>query len=225
MTTIAVLGDRNLDYPTHQALDAALGQLPAGVKGRWVPTDSADAQRLEGFDGLWAAPGTPYRDDAAALAAIGAARAADLPFLGTCGGFQTALVEFARNVAGIADAAHAESEPDAAELVVVPLACSLVGEQRTVTVVPGTRLAAIVGTEPFTGFHWCSYGLADGFAERLAAHGLVVSAHARDAGVEAFELPDRRFFIATLFQPQVGALTGEPLHPLIAAFCAAAAGR
>jgi len=43
--------------------------------------------------------------------------------------------------------------------------------------------------------------------------------------VEGIELPAHPFFVATLFQPQVGALAGRPLHPLIGAFCAAAATR
>ncbi len=47
---------------------------------------------------------------------------------------------------------------------------------------------------------------------------MVVSARAPDAGVEGIELPAHPFFVATLFQPQVGALAGQPLHPLIGAF-------
>jgi CTP synthase (UTP-ammonia lyase) len=130
-------------------------------------------------------------------------------------------VEFARNAAGIAGAVHGESSPDGEAIVVAPLACSLVGEERTVVPVPGTRLAAICGDAPFTGFHWCGYGLVPGMAERLAAAGLVIGAHADDAGVEAFELPDHPFYVATLFQPQVNA----PLHPLIGALLEAATAR
>jgi CTP synthase (UTP-ammonia lyase) len=140
-----------------------------------------------------------------------------MPALGTCSGFQYMTVEFARNVAGIPGAAHAEADPDGDELVVEGLACSLVGEERTITAVPGTRLAALCGTEPFTGFHWCNYGLADGYADRLAAAGLVISAHADDAGVEAFELPGHPFYLATLFQPQVGSSERDELHPVLAA--------
>jgi CTP synthase (UTP-ammonia lyase) len=130
-------------------------------------------------------------------------------------------VELARALAGL-DAHHAETDPDAGTLVVAPLHCSLVGQQRTVTCAPGTRLAAICGSEPFAGFHWCSYGLAPAFEAALAAAGVVVAARAPDAGVEGIELPDHPFFVATLFQPQVGALAGAALHPLIAAFLEAA---
>ncbi|HTE59270.1 MAG TPA: gamma-glutamyl-gamma-aminobutyrate hydrolase family protein, partial [Solirubrobacteraceae bacterium] len=220
---IALLGDKDLGYVTQRALEAAVAQLPPGVEADWVGTDTPQARALEAFDGVWMLPGTPYRDDDAALAAIEWALDSGTPLLGTCGGFQYAVLALARRMAGIADAAHAEVAPEAEAAVVAPLACSLIGEEREVTCVPGTRLAAICGTAPFTGFHWCSYGLAGGFVERLEAAGVVVSAHAADAGVEGIELPDHPFFVATLFQPQIGALSGAPLHPLIAAFAEEAA--
>jgi CTP synthase (UTP-ammonia lyase) len=142
-----------------------------------------------------------------------------MPMLGTCGGFQHMALEYARNAAGIAGAAHAETDPDGGELVIAPLACSLVGEERTIRPVDGTRLAAVCGPEPFTGFHYCNYGLAPGMDERL---GLVVNAHADDAGVEGFELPGHRFYVGTLFQPQVGTSTSGVLHPLLQALLTAA---
>jgi CTP synthase (UTP-ammonia lyase) len=219
MAGLAILGDRNLTYPTHRELDAVLALLPPSLDARWVASDSAEAQTIDRFDGVWVVPGSPYRDDDAVLAAIGVARRSGLPLLGTCGGFQYAVLEFAREVAGL-DAAHAELDRDAEQPVIAQLACSLVGQERTVTTVPGTRLAAICGEQPFTGFHWCSFGLADAYVERLEAHGLVISARADDAGVEGIELPSHPFFLATLFQPQVGSLAGKPLHPLLAAFAA-----
>jgi CTP synthase (UTP-ammonia lyase) len=221
MTRIALLGDLDLRFVTHRELEAAVGLLPDGVSAEWVGSDSPEARSLDGYDGLWVIPGTPYRDDEAVLEAIDRAIDAGTPLLGTCGGFQYALLALARR-AGVEDASHAEVEPGALAPVVVPLSCSLVGEEREVTCVPGTRLAEICGTEPFTGFHWCNYGLADAYVERLEEHGVVVSAHAPDAGVEAVELPDHPFFVATLFQPQVGALAGRPLHPLVTAWLDAA---
>ena len=141
--TIAVVGDRDPGYLTHRELDATIALMPAGVSPhRWVATDGPDARRLDGCDALWIVPGTPYRDNAPVFAAIAHARREGVPILGTCGGFQHMLVEFARNVAGMPAAApHAETEPDAGLHVVSALACSLVGEERTVTTVPGTLVA------------------------------------------------------------------------------------
>jgi CTP synthase (UTP-ammonia lyase) len=222
MTRLAVLGDHDESVTTHRDLDATLALLPAGVTATWVPTDSAAARNLDGVSGVWVAPGTPYCDEEAVLEAITFARTRGVPLLGTCGGFQHVLLEFAREVAGLPDAAHGETDPNTAEPLIEPLACALVGETRTVVPVRGTRLAAICGEEPFPGFHWCRFGLSPGYVQRLVRAGLVVSAHARDAGVEGVELPSHPFFVATLFQPQAGSGTWRRLHPLVAAFAGAA---
>jgi CTP synthase (UTP-ammonia lyase) len=211
---IAALGDRDPAYPTHREIDAAIALAPPDVEMRWVPTEDA---RIDGFDAVWVLPGTPYRDDHSVYAAIRFAREHGMPILGTCGGFQYMAVEFARNAARIAGAGHAETDPGAEVVVVGQLACSLVGEERRVSAVPGTRLASICGLAPFAGFHWCNYGLAEGSVDRLADSGLVISAHADDAGVEAFELPSHPFYLATLFQPQVGSSSRDSLHPVLEA--------
>jgi CTP synthase (UTP-ammonia lyase) len=220
--SIAVLGDRNTDHLTHREIDATLELMPADVDARWLP--SPEAESAVEADGLWVVPGTPYRDGGAVLAQIRRARTAGMPILGTCGGFQHMLVEFARNAAGLEDAAHAETDPDAADPVVARLSCSLVGEERRVAAVAGTRVAELCGTEPFTGFHWCNYGLVPERETALVAAGLVVSARAPDAGVEAVELPGHPFYVATLFQPQVGSSASGRLHPLIDALISAARG-
>jgi CTP synthase (UTP-ammonia lyase) len=219
---VLVLGDRNPEFPTHREVDAALALLGAPVAAGWVATDAPAARDLAGVDGVWLLPGTPYRDDAVAYAAIGHCLDTGTPYLGTCGGFQYACVELARR-AGVAGAAHAESDPDGDALVVAPLTCALYGEWRTVVPVPDTALAAICGAAPFDGYHFCGYGLADAFAGPLADAGVVVSARSQDAGVEAIELPGHPFFLATAFQPQVGSAETGRLHPLLTAFLEACA--
>jgi CTP synthase (UTP-ammonia lyase) len=215
---LAVLGDRDLSHRTHRELDAELARMPAGVDAAWLP--SPRAAEAAGADAIWVAPGTPYADDDAVLAAIDRAVDDGTPLLGTCGGFQYAVLALVRR-AGLA-AAHAESEPEAEDPLIAPLACSLYGEEREVTCVPGTRLAEICGTAPFTGFHFCGFGLAAGREADLEAAGAVIAARAPDAGIEGIELRGHPFFLATLFQPQVGALDGRPRHPLVAALIAAA---
>ena len=164
---LAVLGDRDLSHRTHRELDAELARMPAGVEAAWLP--SPRAAEAAGADAIWVAPGTPYADDDAVLAAIGRAVDDGTPLLGTCGGFQYAVLALVRR-AGLA-AAHAESEPEAEDPLIAPLACSLYGEEREVTCVPGTRLAEICGTAPFTGFHFCGFGLAPGREADLEAAG------------------------------------------------------
>jgi CTP synthase (UTP-ammonia lyase) len=219
---IAVVGDRDPRYLTHREIDSTLALMPSGADARWVATDAPEAERLDAYDALWIVPGTPYRDDRRVYAGIERARRKGVPILGTCGGFQHMVVEFARNAAGIAGAGHAESDPNAGAHVIAPLHCSLEGEERIVTAVPGTIVARLCGEAPFVGFHWCNYGVEPAYLDRLVAAGMVVSATAPDAGTEALELPGHPFYVATLFQPQVGSSESGTLHPLIAALVQAA---
>jgi CTP synthase (UTP-ammonia lyase) len=220
---LLVLGDRDPRHLTHREIDGTLPLMPGGT--RWTATDSPGARALEGADGVWLVSGGPYRDDANAYAAIEHCLESGTPFLGTCSGFQYACVQLTRTRGGIPNAEHAEADPDADELVIVPLQCKLYGERRMVTPVAGTQLAAICGTEPFEGFHFCGYGLDERFALMLEHFGVVLSASAPDAGIEGLELPEHPFFIATAFQPQVGVPSEGRLHPLLDAFVRAAAAR
>jgi CTP synthase (UTP-ammonia lyase) len=215
--SLAVIGDRDPAHLTHRALDAALAALPSRVAARWIASDADDLlEAVDAHDALWFAPGTPHRDPDGVLAALRRARTTGVPSLGTCGGFQMACIELARNVAGLA-AAHAELDPEATDPFIAALRCSLVGQTRTVTPVAGTRLAALMGEAPFAGFHWCDYGLPAASVTVLEDAGVVVAARAPDAGVEAIELPGHPFYVFTLFQPQVGTTDPPLLRGLVSA--------
>jgi CTP synthase (UTP-ammonia lyase) len=164
----------------------------------------------------WVAPGSPFRHDDAVYVAIAYARESGTPYLGTCAGCQYAVIEFARSI-GL-DAGHEEKPGAREDVVVTRLACALYAERRTVTAVPGTRVASACGLEPFPGYLFCGFGIEDAYVERLEDGGLTISARADDAGIVGVELKDHPFFAATLFQPQVGA----PRHPLFDAFVTAA---
>lgn len=222
---IAVVGDRDERYETHRGIDRVLASLPAALTGAWHPTDELDPEEMAAAGGVWVAPGTPYRDRDAVLATIRHARKRDQPILGSCGGFQHMVLEFARSVAGIASAEHEEEHPEADDVVLTRLACSLVGQVRPVTAVAGTRAAAICGLEPFDGFHYCNFGLNPRFEASLVDAGLVISGHAPDAGVEIVELPDHRFYFGTMFQPQMSPAADGLGHPLLEAFFAVACER
>jgi len=218
MTEIALVGDENVAYPSHRELNGVRPMLGDDVTTTWVATDSPHVAELSRFDGIWLVPGSPYRNDANAMAAITFAREHDVPFLGTCGGMQYAVVEFFRNVVGMHDASHAEADGMSESNVVTPLACSLQGQERLVEPLPGTRFFELVGGAPFVGTHYCGYAPHPGRVDELVAAGMRIEATADDAGVEVLELPANRFFMLSLFQPQVGALTGRPVHALLREF-------
>jgi len=215
---IAVIGDENGTLPSHREVNAVRPMLGDDVATEWVATDGPRIADLSGFNGVWVVPGSPYADDAAAYRSIKWARERDVPFLGTCGGLQYAVVEYFRNVLGVPGASHAESDGVDDSNVIAALACSLMGEERLVRPIPGTRFSELIGGEPLAGMHYCGYGPGRGVVERLTAAGMVLEATADDAGAEVLELPGNRFFMLSLFQPQIGALAGKPLHPLLGEF-------
>lgn len=226
---IGLIGDRGANVVAHQAIACALPlvaeALAQPVVGEWVPTDEIrDTSRIRGLDGLWCVPATPYRSMDGALCAIRFAREHRRPFLGTCGGFQHAIVEYARNVLGWADAEHAETAPLAARAVIAPLACSLVEVTGSIRLRAGSKIAAAYGQLATTEGYHCRYGLNPAFRAQLAAGALRISAEDDAGDVRAVELHDHPFFVATLFQPERAALAGR-VPPLVAAFARAAAQR
>ena len=139
---IALVGDRSPAVEAHQRIATLLADLNRSggdaIEPYWQPSATiGEPDELAGFDGIWVVPGSPYASATGVLTAIRTARVRQIPFLGTCGGFQHALIEFARNVCGLAGVEHAELAPTADELLVVPLECSLLGEEAAVSVRPG----------------------------------------------------------------------------------------
>jgi CTP synthase (UTP-ammonia lyase) len=220
---IAVVGDYQPEAVAHRALPEALklsaAKLGEEVVPEWVATDKVGS--LHEFAGIWVAPGSPYVSLEGALAAIRFARESETPFLGTCGGFQHAVIEYARNVLGITDADHTETNPTAATPVISRLTCSLVEKTGAVKLVDGTRVRAAYGTaEADEGYH-CNYGVNPAFEVLFVEPSrLRVAAHDAAGEVRAVELDGHPFFVGTLFQPERSALRGE-VHPLITAFVAA----
>jgi CTP synthase (UTP-ammonia lyase) len=227
---IALVGDYDPAVTAHQAIPLALAKAGAElgfeVVGEWVATETLAAgvhgTAAARCQGIWCVPASPYRSEAGALLAIRHARERRRPFLGTCGGFQHALLEYARHVLGLEGAAHAESEPGAPAPLIVPLACSLVEASDEVLLVPGSRLARAYGADRATETYHCRYGLDPGHAHLLDEGPLRIVARDRAGEVRAVELDGHPFFIATLFQPERAALAGRA-HPLITAFAEAAA--
>jgi CTP synthase len=220
---LALVGDFSNERLAHRCIPRAL-QLASTAAGasiawEWIHTTKikSAANDLADFSALWAVPGSPYANMDGVLAAIRFARETGRPFLGTCGGCQHALIEFARNVCGIATADHAETNPTAgAALVITPLACPLVEKTGDLHFMPGSRLQEIYGRDTaHEGYH-CNYGPAPAWRGRLESSGLRFTALDQNDDLRAFELPGHPFFFGTLFQPERSAQLDES-HPLIAA--------
>lgn len=226
---IALVGDCDPGIRAHAAIPMALhlaaDEMNGAVHPSWIGTHTltkaAAPKLLEPFHGIWCVPGSPYRSMEGALRAIRFARETPRPFLGTCGGFQHAIIEAMRNVAGLKDADHAESNPGAKMPVIARLACSLSGRGGIIRLQAGTRLAAAYRRHEVTESFNCNFGFDARYEEQLAASGLKISGRDPAGEARVVELPGHPFFIATLFQPERSAFTARS-HTLIKSFLEAA---
>jgi CTP synthase (UTP-ammonia lyase) len=236
---IGILGDFNPEFRSHHATNDALQhaatKLKCKVESQWIATPSTlepDAERLlEGFDGLWASPGSPYKSLDGMLKGIEFARRRDWPFLGTCGGFQYALIECVRNVLGIADADSAENNSGSKNIVIYPVACAvpnrsgdapkLAGLVPEIRLRPGSYLQSFYKQETVTEEFFCNFEVNPEFEWAVMEAGFPVVARGPDGEIRAIESPTHRFFVATLFQPQLSSTPENP-HPLVTAFVKAA---
>ena len=229
MLRLALVGDYSPEIVAHRAIPLALERVRAEIRTsftwEWMPTREIDerAEALAGFAAVWLVPGSPYENTAGALAAVRWTRETRRPFLGTCGGFQHALIELARARAGLADAMHEETHPEAPTLVITALACSLVGQRGVVRFAPGSRLGEIYGADSAEEGYHCRYSLNRRHESALAAAGVRFTAHDEAGEIRGAELPtaEHPFFIGTLFQPERAALAGVT-PPLARAFVEAA---
>ena len=220
---IALIGDFQPEVMAHQGIERSMvlaSQVFAGLSWEWIHTASIGLERrkkLEGFSGIWVVPASPYANETGALGSITLARTARVPFLGTCGGFQHAVLEFAREVLGLVQAGHAETQPDTPLPLIAPLSCSLIEQRGTVHFTAGSQVAAIYTARSAEESYHCRYGINPAYEKIISDGGLRVAARDDGGEVRAVELPGHPFFIATLFQPERSALSGR-LHPLVRAF-------
>lgn len=222
---IALVGDYNPDVIAHKAIPlaiddaAAVMELP--VRYDWLATrDILDADALADYDAIWVVPASPYQHAEGAFTAIRFARENSVPFLGTCGGFQHAIIEYARNVLGWQDAAHAETDTEG-RMVIAPLSCSLVEKTDTIELRANTLIARAYGRDNIEEGYHCNYGISESFATELEQGDLRVTGWDDEGEIRAVELVTHPFFVATLFQHERNALEGRP-SPLVQALLHAA---
>jgi CTP synthase (UTP-ammonia lyase) len=225
---VGIVGDFCSDNPTHVATIHALGhaadQLDMRVVAEWLSTDDPSLlSRVRDYDALWISPGSPYKNMEPAVETIRFARENDRPVIGTCGGFQHMVIEFARNVLGHKEAHHAEYEPNASSLFITQLACSLVGKKLPVKLDSGSRAFEFYGRQAeVVEDYYCNFGLNPEHEVALETGGLRISGRDEIGEARVIEIPENRFFIGTLFVPQAQSMTSSP-HPLILSFVEQAA--
>ncbi len=219
-TKVALIGDFHESVIAHQAIPVALRLC--GAEGVWMHTASLGgdvASQLSGFAGVWCVPASPYANMQGALDAIRYARESKRPFLGTCGGFQHAIIEYARNVCGMRGADHAESNPEGNALLIAPLVCPLVEQTEELLLEAGSIVSqAYGGIERIRETYHCSFGFNPDFEAQVFTGGpLRASVRYANGEIRGMELRGHPFYVATLFQPERRALEGI-VPPLVRAF-------
>ncbi|MEX1006723.1 MAG: CTP synthase [Acidimicrobiia bacterium] len=210
----------------------------AQVEIDWIASDDTEGLlaegRLGGLDAIVIPGGFGIRGIEGKIAAAGFAREQGIPFLGLCLGLHCAVIEFARDVCGLAGAHSSEFEPHTPYPVI-----DLMDEQRDVVdkggtmrlgtypakLVPGSVVQKVYGEELVYERHRHRYEVNNRYRAKLEEAGMVCSGLSPDDRlVEFIELPDHPFFVATQAHPEFKSRPDRP-HPLFAAFVRAALER
>lgn len=186
---------------------------------------------LQGIDGLLIPGGFGERGVEGKIEAIRYVRERNVPFFGICLGMQCAVIEFARNVAGLADAHSYEFYRDLKHPVI-----HLMADQRDVTEMGGTmRLGAFpcildensksyeaYGERQISERHRHRYEFHNPYRELLTSKGMRLSGLSPDSKlVEIVEIPSHRWFVGVQFHPELKSRLGNA-HPLFREFVRAA---
>ncbi|GGD63176.1 CTP synthase C-terminal region-related (seleno)protein [Paenibacillus nasutitermitis] len=216
---IGIVGDYNPAYPSQKATQEALihsaSRLRTEVEMKWIASSGA-ADNCPLYNGLWIAPGIPESVEGI-LHAIQYARERQIPLLGTCGGFQYMVMEFAKNMLKLEDVGHEERNPSATNVLINKLECSLAGKSGTIKLHHDSKVHDIYQREETTEEFRCHYGLNAAYLPALKSAGLHISGRDEQGEPRVIEWPEHPFYIGTLYVPQLRSAPDFP-HCLIDAF-------
>ena len=222
---IAIIGEFDENFRPHVATNEAIEHsrklIEQDFVAEWVSTEYVESnlnQVLEKYNGFWIAPGSPYKSMKGAVDLIQHTRTNKIPTIGTCGGFQHMVIEFARNVLKVEDADHAEYNPYASKLVVNPLSCDLKGEPLEIEIIDKkSKTHLIYNTDKIKEKYYCNFGLNPEYQKQFDEKGFKIVGSDKHKEARIIELTNHPFFIATLFVPQDNSTMEKP-HKLITEF-------
>ncbi len=202
-----------------------------GIHSEDLEKDNKAREMIEGLHGILVAPGFGERGIEGKIKAIQYVREQNIPFFGICLGMQCAVVEFARNVLHLKEAASTEVSSKTKHPVI-----DLMSEQKTITKKGGTmRLGAYAcnlvresrafqayGIEAIQERHRHRYEFNSEYLELFESGGLLAVGTNPESGlVEIMELPDHKWFVGVQFHPELKSTVENP-HPLFVSFVEAA---
>lgn len=197
------------------------------VNIRWIDSEEVNESNADSIlgdlNGIIVPGGFGFRGIEGKICAIRYAREKRIPFLGLCLGMQLSIVEFARDVLGLAKASSIEFDPDSADPVI-----HLLPDQEGITdiggtlrlgaypcrLTEGTKAYALYGTADISERHRHRYEVNNDYRERLQEAGMILSGLSPDNRiVEMIELKDHPYFLATQAHPEFKSRPDMP-HPL-----------
>lgn len=204
------------------AIELAARGLSCNIRIEWISSERAPLFDLGRLAAIWCVPASPYANMENVPDTIGFAREEDVPFLGTCGGYQHAALEFARNGLGYNNAENGEVDPDARMPLLSSLACRSKGVSDRIHIQSDSIVAGIYNqTEISEEFH-CGYGVNREYLPLFDGSAMKFTGFDAEGDPRILEIPSNRFYIGTAFQPERAALRNLP-HPLVRAFLETAA--
>lgn len=218
---VLLVGDRK-NSTNHLAIEKcfhAYNNRRKIITFEWVSTQKIDLDLIHHFDGVWLTPGGPYQNDEYVLRLINFMRLkVDIPFIANCSGFQYSIIEYFRNSVGLPEATSEELHSNASNQVVKKLTCSLSGNvSQELQILKGTLLQSIINKESHLGWYNCNYSLNNKYNSQLSNQGdWAISATFEDE-IRALELPNKHFYLITLFQPAMEIEHGQ-ISPIILSF-------
>ena len=218
-----------------EALRHAGYALNAHIKIRWIDSEELTAenreQTLSGLDGILVPGGFGSRGTEGMILAANEARTKKIPYFGICLGMQIAVIEFARNAAGIDGANSGEFDEQCQNRVIdfMPGQSDTIDKGGTLRlgaypceIRPGTLMERCYKSLSIRERHRHRYEFNNEYREVLEKHGLILSGLSPDGRlVETVELSDRPFFLGVQFHPEFKSRPNRP-HPLFLGFVAAA---
>lgn len=227
-----------------EAFRHAGADLSTRVNIQWLAAEDLLAGKPEATEtlasahGLLIPGGFGERGAEGKILAAKYARENNLPFLGICYGFQLAIVEFARNVLGMAEANTTENDPETPNPVICILpeqiaVTDMGGTMRLgsskVAIKPDTLASELYGTALATERHRHRYEMNPDMVDKFEAAGMVYSGRMANRPddkpiMEIMELPDHPFYIGGQFHPEFTSRPGRP-NPLFYGFVRAARDR
>ncbi len=221
MKKIALLGEfdptRETQIATVQAIEHSAMSLGVAIEAEWVSTADISPDLFRRYQAIWVAPGSQYTDQQKLFRAIRFAREREVPCLGTCGGFQQIILEYARHELGFPDAQSEEYDPTGAHIFISQLACSLRGREMKLKFTHDSLVARLYGKSAAVELYYCNFGVNPFFIANLRSGKMKITGEDAEGEIRVVEWPDHPFFLATLYVPQARSLPDQP-HPLVSGF-------